>query len=110
MNLHSYWDGLVLPGNQFDDARKIAAIMLKRPDFAPARLTELVDTDFEQWAKASFKLAKRHAYRDGKVVGSVERNDAPVAPADYAKEAKAVAERQMVLAGYRLARVLHDAF
>jgi hypothetical protein len=56
--------------------------------------------------KASFELAKKVAYRDGQVTGSAIRDAAPVLPGGYTDEAKAAAERQIVLAGYRLAEVL----
>ena len=48
-------------------------------------------------------------YRDGKVTGNSVRDAAPVLPDGYTGEAKAVAERQLVLAGYRIAEVLRDA-
>ncbi len=43
VNLHSYWDGLVLAGNQFEDAQKLASELLARPEFARNKLTELAD-------------------------------------------------------------------
>jgi hypothetical protein len=71
-------------------------------------LPELSNEDFEQWAKASFELAKKVAYGDGQVTGSAIRDAAPVLPAGYTDDAKAAAERQIVLAGYRLAGVLRE--
>jgi hypothetical protein len=46
--------------------------------------------------------------RDGKITATAVRDAAPVLPDGYTDEAKAVAERQIVLAGYRLADVLKE--
>jgi hypothetical protein len=53
-----------------------------------------------------FALAREVAYLDGKRRGSTEAEAAPVLPDGYARKAKAVAERRLVLAGYRLADLL----
>ena len=45
-------------------------------------------------------------YRNGTLEGSLNVSVVPVLPEGYTKEAKAVAERRIVLAGYRLADLL----
>ena len=108
LNLHSLWDGLIIGSQRFQDVRNEATKLRLRPDLAREKLPELKEKRFERWAEAeSFELAKRVVYRDGKVTGSPVRDAAPVLPDGYTDEAKAVAERQIVLAGYRLAEVLH---
>ncbi len=70
-------------------------------------LTELQEKKFENWAKLeSFKLAKEIAYRNGQVAGSTNPANPLVLPEGYIAEAKAVAERRIVLAGYRLSDLL----
>jgi hypothetical protein len=54
-------------------------------------------------------LARDIAYAAGTLKGGTDRSDGPVLPNGYAKQAKAIAERRVVLAGYRLAVVLGGA-
>ena len=56
-----------------------------------------------KWSLESRSLALEKAYLRGKLIGSASPEIAPPLPLDYAKNAKAVAERQAALAGYRLA-------
>jgi len=81
--------------------------LLARPEFAREKLAELKEPDFEKWATAeSFPLAKEVAYLNGKIPGSPDRESAPVLPEGYTRRAKEVAERRIVLAGYRLADLM----
>jgi hypothetical protein len=106
-SLHFFWDDVVILSESFEAAQRRASQLLRRPEFRPRRLVELESADFEWWAKVeSFRLAKKIVYRNGSVSGSPERDSAPVLPDDYEATAKPVAERQIVLAGYRLARLL----
>ena len=57
----------------------------------------------------SASLAKDAVYRNGKLEGSAQQNQAPVLPADYAQTVQPIAERRAVLAGYRLAAVFRKA-
>lgn len=109
--LHQFWDGLILGSDRFQDVRNRAAELRLVPTLARVKLAELGEPDFEKWGRGeSFALAKEVAYRQGKLRGSPTRLGAPVLPADYAKQAQAVAERRIVLAGYRLAGVLKKQF
>jgi hypothetical protein len=111
INLHKYWDDLILGSENFQAVRNTATELRNRKDIAKDKLTELKATDFEQWAaKESFELAKKVVYRDGKLQGATQRDMAPVLPADYAKTVQPVAERRAVLAGYRLAALLQKQF
>jgi hypothetical protein len=66
---------------------------------------------FKEWAKPeAYDLAVKWAYLNGKLKGSQDREDGPTLPAGYAQKAKAVAERQIVLAGLRLADTLKALF
>src|SRR6266581_2324792 len=93
--LHRRWSG------------STATALRLQPDHARSQLPELRETRFEQWAKQeSFSLARDQAYRNGQLHGSTDKNQGEVFPADYLATVKPLAERRIVLAGYRLADVL----
>jgi hypothetical protein len=63
------------------------------------------------WAKPeSYDLARSVAYRNGAVQGSANENNGEPLPPGYLNRAKPVAERRIVLAGYRLADLLKRWF
>jgi hypothetical protein len=72
---------------------------------------ELASTDFESWAKESYDLATKIAYRNGGRIGIPRGGNldcamvaaAPVLPAGYVVSASRIADRRLILAGYRLA-------
>ena len=45
--------------------RNEATGLRNRQEFQRSQLTELVNTDFESWAKESFEIAAKIAYRNG---------------------------------------------
>jgi S1/P1 Nuclease len=71
-------------------------------------------TDVAAWAKESLELAKTKVYLDGKLPHAtreeVNMNPdlAPALPDGYEKDAKAVADQRIALAGYRLAAKLEE--
>jgi hypothetical protein len=88
----------------------MATALRTRPEFARTRLTEIeTETTFEQWKDSGVKLAINVVYCNGKVPGSPNKESAPVLSGSYIKSAKATAERQIVLAAYRLADLLKKA-
>ena len=98
--------------------RNEATALRNRREFQRSQLTELVSTDFESWAKESFEIATKIAYQNGGLVGSPrDRNKActmvaaaPVLPVGYVVNARRIADRRMILAGYRLADLLKRVF
>ncbi len=107
IKLHYFWDGLILGSENIRAARNLATKLLNQPDFARERLSELKEPDFEKWAKGeSFPIAKEITYLNGKLQGNPDPTLAPVLPEGYTTRAKAVAERRIVLAGYRIADLL----
>jgi hypothetical protein len=74
--------------------------------------TRLVD--FESWAKESFEIATKIAYRNGGRLGIPKGGNkdcrdvqaAPVLPTTYVHSASRIADQRMILAGYRLADLL----
>ena len=102
VRLHGIWDGLlgssVDPRTQWNYAIELDA------KFPRASLPELtVHTTPKEWSLESRELAIDKGYLRGTLKGSTSADTAPELPADYTKQAKAVAEKQGALAGYRLA-------
>jgi hypothetical protein len=91
-----------------------ATALRNREGFQRSQLTELANTDFESWAKESFEIATKIAYRNGGRVGipkgaamdCVMVAAAPMFPVGYVVSASRIADRKMILAGYRLADLL----
>ena len=96
------------------DLRNEATALRNRQEFQRGQLTELVSTDFESWAKESFEIATKIAYRNGGLIGSPRGANmdctmvaaGPALPVGYAINARRIADRRMILAGYRLADLL----
>ncbi len=110
ITLHQYWDDLVIGSDRFQSVRNKAIELRNREDFSKNRLHELKEIHFEKWASAeSFRLVKDVVYRHGKIVGATESATAVALPEDYSHVAKPVAERRIVLAGYRIANVVKKA-
>ena len=111
ISLHEFWDDLILGASRFRTVRNKAIELRSRPQHARTQFPELAETLFTQWAKAeSFTFAKTEGYRHGTLQGSTDRDNGVVLPTDYASTVKPLAERRIVLAGYRLADVLKQAF
>lgn len=110
ISLHQFWDGLITGSERLQTVTNVATTLRNRADLAREKFPQLADTGFEKWTAESFKLAKEKAYLDGKLELGTSRNDARLLPAEYVTGSKAVAERQMMLAGYRLADLLKKQF
>jgi methylphosphotriester-DNA--protein-cysteine methyltransferase len=109
ISLHAFWDDLILGSERFQSVRNRATALQLQPEHARAQLPELQETSFAQWARQeSVSLAQEHVYRNGQLQGSRDAHNGVVLPADYVKSTKPLAERRMVLAGYRLADVLTE--
>jgi len=88
--------------------------MPRRLEFQRSQLIELASTDFEWWAKESFEIETKIAYRNGGRIGIPKGGHkdcrdvqaAPVLPLGYVVTASRIADRRMILAGYRLADLL----
>jgi hypothetical protein len=109
MNLHAFWDDLIVSSDKFQTVRNRAAGLAGRQEMARNTFShQLASNKIEQWVQESYKLAKSVAYHDGAIEGSGDRSDGKVLPEDYIPAAQATAERQIVLAGYRLADLLKE--
>jgi hypothetical protein len=112
LDLHKLWDGLITSSNNIARLRNIATELLIQ--FPKSSLPELFRTNPEAWAKESFEIASKIAYQNGALSGTPrgqhrecrEVVTATVLPAGYPKMARQIADRRLVLAGYRLANLL----
>ncbi|MCU1336520.1 MAG: hypothetical protein JWO19_2101 [Bryobacterales bacterium] len=108
-NLHAYWDNILLTDDHYDAARN-RAVGLENTR-SRRSLAELAEPHFETWVRhESFKLAISAVYRKGKLKGSTDRNHGISLPPDYHAASERIAERRLVLSGYRLADFLRTNF
>ncbi len=107
VNLHSYWDTVVI-AEIAPDAQTLAATLRGR--ITPAQVATWSTGVPRGWARESFALAKSAAYTLGSPAGC-DRDTAPVPlPNGYDARARDVAAIQIEKAGVRLAQLLNDAF
>ena len=114
MNLHRFGDGVITSSQNLTRLRNEAKALRNRQEFQRGQLTELASTDFESWAKESFEIATKIAYQNGRQIGIPKGGNrncqdvqaVTVLPAGYVVNASRIADRRMVLAGYRLADLL----
>jgi hypothetical protein len=104
MDLHRFWDGVITSSSNLTRLRNEATTLRNRPEFQRSQLPELASTDFESWAKESFEIAIKFAYRNGGSIGIPKDRAldctmvaaAPVLPAGYVVSASRIADRRMV--------------
>src|SRR4029450_10550572 len=110
MDLHRFWDRVITSSSNVTRLRNEATSLRNRQEFQRGQLTELANTDFESWAKESFEIATKIAYRTGIPRGGNmdcrEVQAAPLLPAGYVVSSSRIADRRIILAGYRLADLL----
>jgi hypothetical protein len=114
MDLHRFWDGVITSSSNLTRLRNEATALRTRQEFQRSQLTELTTTDFETWAKESYEIATKIAYRNGERIGIPGRGSmdctmvavAPVLPVGNVAIARRIADRRMILTGCRLADLL----
>ena len=114
MNLHRFWDDVITSSANVTRLRNTATELRSRPGFAKSQLSELQETNADAWAKESFEIATKFAYQNGGLTGSPRGGNkdcttveaAPVLPVGYVVSARRIADRRMILAGYRLETTL----
>jgi len=107
MDLHRFWDGVITSSSNLTRLRNEATALRNRQEFQRSQLTELGSTGFESWAKESFEIATKIAYRNGVRIGTPKGGNkdcttvaaVPVLPAGYVVSASRIADRRMILAG-----------
>jgi hypothetical protein len=91
MDLHRFWDGVITSSSNVKRLRNEATALRNRQEFQRSQLTEFASTDFESWAKESFEIATKIAYRNGGQIGiprggnkdCTTVGEAPVLPVGY---------------------------
>jgi len=68
-DLHRFWDGVITSSQNLTRLRSEATALRNRQEFQRSQLTEILNTDFESWAKESFEIATKIAYRNGERLG-----------------------------------------
>jgi hypothetical protein len=69
MDLHRFWDGVITSSQNLTRLRNDATALRNRQEFQRSQLTELAHTDFGSWAKESFEIATKFAYRNSGRIG-----------------------------------------
>lgn len=112
LNLHSFWDDVVLADNEAD-AKSVtkAAERLAQAFPRDALAAQVAVLDATRWAREeSLPLARAEAYRDFTMPGVADTTRrVPVVPGGYRKRSREVSERQVALASYRISAVLSEA-
>jgi hypothetical protein len=114
MDLHRFWDGVITSSQNLTRLRNEATTLRNRQEFQRSQFTELGSTGFESWAKESFEIATKIAYQNGRRIGIPRGGNmdcamvaaASVLPGGYVVSARRIADRRMILSGYRLADLL----
>jgi len=114
MDLHRFWDGVITSSQNLTRLRNEATALRNRQEFQRSQLTELGSTGFESWAKESYEIATKIAYLNGGRIGTPKAvamdctmvAAAPVLPVGYVVSAARIADRRIILAGYRFVDLL----
>jgi hypothetical protein len=114
LNLHALWDRLITSTNNVSRLRRIATEL--RTSFPRTELLELASLEPNVWAKESYGIAVDVAYHRGAVRGTPKGQandcrqviDAAILPPGYVSAARRIADRKIILAGYRLADLLNQ--
>lgn len=112
LDLHRLWDGLLTSSNNLRTLRNLATEL--RSKFLKAGLTELASAEPKAWAKEGFEIATRIAHQNGALRGTPkgqrkecrEVTDAAMLPTGYTAMARQIADRRIMLAGFRLIELL----
>ena len=109
-----FWDGVITSSQNLTRLRNEATALRNRQEFQRSQLTELGSTGFESWAKESYEIATKIAYLNGGRIGTPKAvamdctmvAAAPVLPVGYVVSAARIADRRIILAGYRFVDLL----
>jgi hypothetical protein len=106
VNLHSYWDTVIVEAIEPDSAKLAAGLAAQ---ITPAERKAWEQGDAKTWAMESFAVAKASVYTIGSKPGCAN-DTAPVSlPAGYDEQAKKAVALQLKKAGVRLALELNRA-
>jgi hypothetical protein len=110
-NLHSFWDEAVSTEESYPAIRRLAVDVSKNADLAAEAQRSAAALDPGAWIDEGHELAKKYVYTP-EVLQQVAAREAHThlgdlrLPDKYSADAETVAERQAVIAGHRLAKLL----
>jgi S1/P1 Nuclease len=107
MDLHRFWDGVITSSSNLTRLRNEATSLINRQWFQRSQLTELENANFASWAKESFEIATKIAYRNGGRIGSPRGGNkdcrdvqaVTVLPVGYVVNARRIADRRIIPSG-----------
>lgn len=102
ISLHYLWDNALGQEQGIRAVWNRSGALMARPDLARDSFSEVQIREWGSWVAESAQHARDTVY-PGRMAGSRDRTNGLLLPPDYGKQAQALAERQIVLAGYRLA-------
>jgi hypothetical protein len=116
IKLHAFWDQLFGSGGQLFHPIPLTMILAAEhrakelaPLFPRPALPELAEhTTPVSWSLESRSLAISDCWRRHELAYGLTEATAAALPADYEEKAHAIADRQVALAGHRLADQLHE--
>ncbi len=109
LNLHFFWDAAYkasfdqTTGNVIFEHRWEDSFREALPDNPDAKAS--LESDFDAWAKESNAIARDFVYRDLTEAG--DKKHCRLSSA-YVEKARTIAQRQLLLAGWRLATLLNE--
>lgn len=115
--LHTLWDAMLGTDADPESIAEFGKSLLSDPKLQPDQLPEAKNGDVKAWVQESYKLAVTAAYLNGEFPivlwddyqsKAVPINDVPILPIGVEKNARAIARRQAVIAGQRLADKLRE--
>jgi hypothetical protein len=120
VKLHAFWDQILGTDNHPESVVRLTESLQSDKKLATDKLPELQvgDDDFRTWAAESYALAARRAYLDGDLPTTVWNDqkpplpsvdEVPILPVGYERDAREAARRRVVIASYRLAKLLAAA-
>ena len=116
--LHTWWDAMLGTDADADSVEETALSLAADKRLQPEKLPEAKNGDVNAWVQESYKLAVSSAYLNSELPivlwddyqnKAVTISDVPILPVGAEKKARAVARRQAVIAGMRLADKLRQA-
>ena len=99
-SLHGYWDGIFGSETKMSSIKTLGNALLKRSKPQGSNITSI-----QTWIMESFELGETVAYASP-ISSDSSSKPSPRPTAQYEVKAKETAERQVLLAGYRLAALL----
>jgi hypothetical protein len=108
VRLHEFWDFILGNSNHWRTMFNDAIWLMRHHPLE--RLSSVEMVDHTRWAQESYNIAKEIVYQHGRLPGGLKTHTSEVLPKSYEEQAKSIAERQVVLSGYRLAALCKQLF